>query len=621
MPIPVDLYSKKKAEDIVNRVNELLYANHDTADSRQKTKDIMDGGPAGISRLVGRDIANEKVSDLLPVANMMLKSNDRIGQKIGKYPLPRISTPSEDEKPQKRADKRVKMLGSWDRAAKVPMMLHQVGRWLPGYGLTAGVLSIRNDVNRDPYPHIGFRDPFNTFPAPWTVDQQPRDIAFRHVISANDLRRLNEDAYNAVTTNKLYRETGSPTGYLPRAMGGVVLSPGGVTGAGWANQNGDGIEVYEYIDESGTYWVHPGYNQLLAYVPNPLYSGPMFHCMKRFAFNKLQGQYDQMIGLMAAVVRINLLSIMALERGINAETVVIGQMAAGQYSTGPGAINHMLQGSDVKKMNDRIPFEALQILERMESQVRAMATYPVTDDGISPNSFVTGLGLEELGSSVSEEVSEYHMIVGDGLENFDYKRFEAAEELMKGRSYQMWGEVKGSSYMERYRPDTDINGERITKRSYGLMGAWDDQNKLVVGMGLTQNEIFSKEFFRDNIEGIGETEKIKDQLHQERVHNVLMQMLMTAVSDPASPQYQASIEALIEQLPEGDEKELFKRLFMQEPEEQQQELTAALGGGAGATGQGPGGGVTGPIPPTTTILNRLTNQSQPTVGVQTVQQV
>lgn len=616
--MPMYPISSPTAAEVSVRCNELVHLNDEAMPYRERTRDIMDGGEKGLSRLVGKDLHNPRAVDMIPVANMMLKANDRLAQKIGKYPTPKCDSDSDDQSPQERADKRVKILTSWDRAAKMKLMLRQQGRWLPGYGLSAWTYSIRTDMNGDPYPHAGLRDPFDTFPSPWTFDQRPRDIAFRHVISLEDLAKVNPEAATKIRQKQQSPVGyGSATGYLPRAMGGVVLSPSGGGGASWGNQSGKGIEVFEYVCETGTYWVHPNCPDFLSYVPNPLKGGPMFRIGKRFAFNKLQGQYDQLVGLMAAVVRLNLLAVMAVESGVNSETAIIGHMANGVYKTGPGAINYLLPGSTVEKVNNRIPFEALTQLDKLERQLRSMATYPVTDDGISPNSFVTGMGLEELKGSVELEVEEYHDIVADLLEGIDSDRLELADNLMTGGRYKVWGVSKGAAFSTTYRPDQDIKGEYITRRVFGLLSKWDDPNKVVTGVALRQNEVISTEYLRDNIDGLDEHERMKDQIRDEKIEMALMGMLMQTSADPNSPMFMSAVKSLIDQLPDGDMKDLLTQNFITAPEEAAAQEQQAVGLPPGGP---PEGSPTGPIPPTTTILNRLTNTSRPVVGVQTVQQ-
>ena len=84
----------------------------------------------------------------------------------------------------------------------------------------------------------------------------------------------------------------------------------------WANSNGEGDLIAEYYNLDGTYIFHMTSATILDFIPNPLDSGPAFVIAKKFAFDRLQGQYDQIIGLMASMAKINVMAIIAMEDAV-----------------------------------------------------------------------------------------------------------------------------------------------------------------------------------------------------------------------------------------------------------------------------------------------------------------
>ena len=137
------------------------------------------------------------------------------------------------------------------------------------------------------------------------------------------------------------------------------------------------------------------------FIPNPLSSGPAFVVAKKFSFDQLQGQYDQIIGLMAAMAKINVMSIIAMEDAVFTETNISGELESGQYRKGRFAVNYLAPGTQVSKPASNVPYQIFQQIDRVERQLRVGGAYPVTDDAQSPLSFATGRGLEELGASMS----------------------------------------------------------------------------------------------------------------------------------------------------------------------------------------------------------------------------
>jgi hypothetical protein len=607
MPVYTNLTDPAaRAEEIANRVHELIHLNRLTVLTRSKIRDIMNGGPEGIKALVGKEVSDQ-TAYLVPAANMLLKAADRTAQKIGKLPDTKVDPPnaSDSDRARDAADRRARIISSYDRAVNLKLQLPQVGRWLPGYGFVPWVVRQRMDVNRDPYPALELRDPFNAYPGVWTINQQPPDLAFRHVLPLRTLERMFPEVAAGIKGLKV--GAADATSYLPRERGGVILgsgrASGGATGGigspSWSNQANEGIEVFEYHDHYGEWWVLGDGSAILHYVPN-LLDRPAFVVAKRFSFDRLAGQYDQLIGLIAAQARLNVLAITAAEDTVNTETNVIGDMVAGRYQRGRRAVNYLTPGSRVEKSNDRVPFEAFTQIDRLERQIRNMATYPVTDDAISPNSFVTEVGLTELKGSVEDEYTEHRLVIGSALETADSLRLEWIETYYPDATLNMEGYRAGGSFADTYRPSTHIKGNYRTRRVYGAMAGFDDANKIVVGSVLQDKGVIDTETFRENVDGLEDHAKIRARIHSERMEQILYQM-MAAGAEQLDPRV---IDLIIEELPDGKRKDLFREIFQQEEEEPSpEEMMAAAAGD---------------VPDVTTVLNRLTTNSAPTAGVQTV---
>ena len=91
----------------------------------------------------------------------------------------------------------------------------------------------------------------------------------------------------------------------------------------WENSDENGDVILEYMNLEGTYVVHVASKKIVDFVPNPLKSGPSFVVAKRFSFDKIQGQFDQVVGLMASMAKINILSVIAMEDAVFTETNIV----------------------------------------------------------------------------------------------------------------------------------------------------------------------------------------------------------------------------------------------------------------------------------------------------------
>ena len=276
--------------------------------------------------------------------------------------------------------------------------------------------------------------------------------------------------------------------------------------------------------------MYPQAKQILDFTPNPIKSGPRFVVSKRFSFDRLSGQYDHVLGLMAAMAKINVLSIIAMEDSVFTETNIIGELESGNYKRGRLAVNYLTPGSQVAKPPNNIPYQLFTQIDRIERQLRVGSSYPVSDDAISPNSFVTGRGLQELLSSVDLNVKEYQLSLKTAIEELDYKRLEMDQALNGNTKKPLAGYLNGTAYAENYTPSTDIAGMYKTRRIYGVMAGFDEPTKIVSGLQLLQAGIIDKETLQENMDGLDNVQKINDRILKDEAERTLFETLKIQAS-------------------------------------------------------------------------------------------
>lgn len=552
------------------RVVELKQINMEPQRERKRVRAIMNGGAGALAALLGDKIQG----DSLPVANLMVSADTRLAQKLGRRPDVKVDPPvqTDSERPRKNAEKRARFVESMDEVCKMQMLLPQAARWVPGYGFTPFIIRQGFAANGDPYPVAEIRDPYFAYPGSWGVGQQPKDLAFAYMISVDDLC----DRYPHLA--KQIRSSDGSNAVMASSM----------DAKGWGNQNGAGVEIYEYFNQKGSWWVLPAKGLLLEFTPNIL-SRPCFYVAKRFAFDRLVGQYDHVIGLMAAMARLNLLLIIATEDAVMAETVITGSLDGEVYKRGRNSVNYLTPGSSIEKMNSRVPFEAFQHMGTLEKQLRTVAGYSGMDDGTSPNSFVTGQGLAELKSDVGLEIREYFTVLADALVEVDAIRMEWAEVMYGEREVTMAGVRQGAPFEETFNPRKDIGGNYRTRRVYGAMAGFDDASKIQTGLLLNSAGAMDTLTLMENIDGLENHSKILERVRAERAEKSMF-MSLEAQAQQGNPK---AMEAAISLLPDGDMKRLLSEVFLAVEEEQPDPLAALAGGGS--------------VPDVATIMSRITS--------------
>ena len=482
---------------------------------RARFRAILNGGEDGIRQLLGPGLDNNE-SHTIPAPNLMLSALDRLSQKIGKVPSldVHITNARDSARNKTKKDKLERIISAYDSMQRLELQLPQVARWLPGYGFAVWVITTKMDMNGHMYPCAELRNPYDCFPGYFGNTQQPDELA---IIQKVPIRKLIE-MYPELKSWFEMKDT-EDTSYDSYNL--RYTDDGS-----WENSDENGDVILEYMNLEGTYVVHVASKKIVDFVPNPLKSGPSFVVAKRFSFDRLQGQFDQVVGLMASMAKINILSVIAMEDAVFTETNIVGEIESGQYRKGRNAINYLTPGSQVVKPVTNLPYQLFEAVGRLERQLRVVAGYPVQDDAISPNSFVTGRGLEELESGVSQMVSEYHTILEYSLQEVDAKRLELDEVLFSRKRKPLTGTYKGASFSESYTPATDIDKNYVTKRKYGAMASFDAPNKIITGLQLMQAGIIDRETMQQEMDGLENLTQINERITKQKTEEVLYQMLL-----------------------------------------------------------------------------------------------
>lgn len=588
-------------EDVIERVNWLVDLHSATRVQRERTRAIMNGGAEAIRQLLGDKLASE--SDLVPIPPLMSSGLTRLGQKIGGT-VPDLKVPvygyNDSDRAKRNAELRERLVLSYDEGCALDLQLSQQGRWLPGYGF--GVWTIRDGFDEDGsmFPYMEAHDPYGCYPGPWTIDGQPSELAIEYRVPLPQLRKLYPDA----PLDQL--------SYVQRGpFGAVVLDPTGVSNtseAGGRSPSGKGLRVVEYWYEEGTFVTLPDQGILLDYIPNPIAPHNRFVVAKRVTFDRLVGQYDYMIGLLATIAKLDLLAYIFTEDSVLAETNIFGEQLEQNrtYRRGRNAVNRFAQGTRVEKPVSRMPPEAFAVVERVEERLRVGASYPHTDDGTAPVKWLTGQGLDRLSAPLDTEVREYHKVLRRTMELADARRLEWDDRRNRGTTRALVGYRKGEQFSEKYTPSKDINGRYKTRRVYGFAAGWDEPAKIVTGLQLMDAEVLDLETVQENLDGIDSITRIQERNRARRAEQAMLAMLEQAAADPTDPQAQAKARLALRDIKKSPDRfdQIIDKWFSPEGEEVSPEEEQFMAAQAQAAGGGPGGMPTSPED-ITTVLSRL----------------
>ena len=528
----------KNYKEIVDNATQLVTGKPTKHRQVQKAriKAILNGGADGMKALLGNKMETSD-ADLLPAPNMLQSGIDRLAQKISGVPQVRVDILNHNtsDRAKVRAEKVERIVTSYDENQNLNLQLAQVARWLPGYGYAAWIITTKTDKNGYVYPTAELRDPYDTFPGNFGPDQEPRELAVLRRVPRYKLAQI----YPEFAKEILNPDESENQQEAAFGAGGLGQTYENEKQNNWEDNTGQGVRIIEYYDLGGTYIIFPEKNMILDFIPNFL-STPPFIFMKRVSFDELKGQYDHVIGLMAMMAKINIMSAIAMEDSVFTETNISGELESGQYRKGRFAINYLAPGTQVSKPQNNIPYQLFQQVDRLERQLRMVGGYPVTDDSQSPNSFVTGAGLNELNSTMSLMINEYREIIRHGLQSMDEKRLELdvllAMQFPELNKKPIQGFYAGTAFSENYSPVQDIGGDYRTRRIYGVMAGFDEPQKIVTGLQLLQAGVIDVETLQDNIDGLENIAKVQERIRKNKAENVLFESVLarSAQGDPAA---------------------------------------------------------------------------------------
>ena len=599
---------------VLDRTRAVIKANDDTFRDRWRIRSIMNGGSEGMWSVLAYDQGRgastpEQLSATLgfdlPTVNLVHSGLERSAQQIGREPT--LKAPViDDESAQRRADDRMAIVRTWDDANNMEMQYPQIGRWLPGYAYVFWNLRIGTHFDIGEYPEARLRNSYDVLPGWFGPDQQPTEVVVRRQIPYGRLK----EQFPQIAWEGVEKEL-AQKGDVPAQIGQQV----GATKRTWEGES-TGVTVCEYHCADGMYLNVPEIQEqdlVLAFVPNLLQSGPSFVFAKRFSFDRLQNQYVHIYGLMGQMAKYNILSMIASEDSTFRPTNIIGELESGSYEMGRGAINMFREGTRIERPTSEMPQHMMQQVQLLERQIRIGANYSVQEDGQAASGWTTGKGMAALKGAANNNIREYHVVMSNALKELDVRRLEMSEMYWAGKKKKYYT-VGGLP--RTYDPKTRINGDYRTRRVYGAMATWDDQEKIIIGMQLKTAGVMDTETLQENIDGLKNLGQVNMRIQKERATEVLYARLEQRSEE--DPKADAALVEIMEK-PQNMTAILIKYFTPKEPQMSPEEQMAMMQMQAQGQGGGPPG-MGGQPPPVGTVMGRIMG-GQAEGGVQQVAQI
>ena len=498
------------------------------------------------------------------IPNLIAQGIDQFAMRVASV-LPDVAymptRPGIQTSENKARDRRLANLGWWDMN-KMSTKIRRRSRHLTAYGMTAVSLSpVGLDASeKREIPFWRVRNPLSTYPAPM-IDpdsMEPADCIF---MDRRPLGWLKDNYPKQAST--LYRGDKSDM---------------------------DMFEILEYMDEAETVLVAIGAAKstastfgapetgkgisshlVLERIPNRAEVCPVV-IAGRITLDRLQGQFDQMLGMYQRQAKLDALDMIARFRNVFPDEWIVSTSNSPtsprivQEADGKAGIRGIVDKGQVQITHLQEGSGTESALDRLERAQRLTAMIPAEFGGESPTNVRTARrGSMVMSNTVDMPIQEYQEIMAASLE-YENKRAVKIMKAYYGNKPSMFfmgsdGDVVRNDYVPNEAFETDLSYVK-----YSMPGA--DVNGMVIAIGQRVGTgIMSTQTAREMDPAIEDPIRERDQVEVESLRRALLSGLETQASqgtlDPniiariasAKAQRHVTLEAAVQKVHEEMQQE------------------------------------------------------------------
>lgn len=424
------------------------------------------------------------------IPNLIAQAIDQFAMRVSSV-VPDINYPSLRPGIQlhdnRARDRRLATLGWWDMNS-MQTKVRRRSRHLTAYGMSAVSLS---PVPIDPsdkreIPFWRVRNPLSTFPAQMLDPDmmEPEDCIFADV---RTLAWLKENY--PIQTNVLYRGTKTDSDLFSvleymDACETVLVAVG-------AEKPKEGLRVQYEIGKGAAS------NVILERIPNRAEICPVV-IAGRITLDRLQGQFDQMLGMYQRWAKLDALNTIAVFRGVFPDEWVVSPANSPtsprvvQEADGKMGIRGIIDRGQIQIVHPQQTQDAAMAAANLERSQRLTGGVPAEFGGESPSNVRTGRrGAQVMSETIDMQLQEYQEIMANS-QTFENVRAVKIQRAYYGKKPSMFFfSSDGDIALPDYTPNV-IFDTHLSKVFYPLPGS--DANQMSVrigqkvGIGLMSNE-------------------------------------------------------------------------------------------------------------------------------------
>jgi hypothetical protein len=323
---------------------------------------------------------------------------------------------------------------------------------------------------------------------------------------------------------------------------------------------------------------------------------------QRFSLdNEPRGQFDQVIGLMRAHIRLMGMVLDYADQAVYSDVWV--KDLIGPLNFGGGAYIQLGPNGNIGRVPPAVSDVA--VFQEMAALIDAMhlgGRWPKSRPGEIDQAIASAKFLEATAGVMNTVIRTYHLIMKRMWERALRVAFVIDAE--QGEPRMISGVLRNQQFMaERNLDDIDLKAR--LRVEYGLGLGRDPAQAMVLGIQASQAGFVSHEFVQENFEGITDVALERERIDVENLRSMAFARLLQGLEQGQIPP-EALVQIAKDRQKGEDIFELFDKYVVQPQQAQaEQQLTSGLTGQPLAPGQAPEGAVP-PAPGPEELLGALT---------------
>jgi len=308
-----------------------------------------------------------------------------------------------------------------------------------------------------------------------------------------------------------------------------------------------------------------------------------------------RGQFDQVIGVMEAHIRLMRLTLDYADQSVYSDMWV--KDVIGRVPMGGGSLITLGPNGEIGRVPPAV--SSITVHQEMQQLVEGLhlgGRWPKTRPGDIDQSNISSKAMESAVGMLNTVIRTYHLLMRRALKQAQRVMFKMDHQ--SGEKRLMAGVFKNQSYQIDVDTKKDIDISADIDVTYGLGLGHDPSSSMVMGIQASQAGIVSLEFVQENFEGIEDVQLEKVRVDAQDFIGMMKAELLAGVQGGTVPK--GALSKMLRGRLNGETiQDLFDK-FVAKPEEEMREsmMMSGLTGGMVPPGPAPQqGGMVPPAPP------------------------